>query len=86
MAEVCKMGAREAIRVHVCDDGDVELQKHDMTTPLRMLYPSDILFYNTDVINERLDRELISYGCDPDRVKEAIEEVINADYLTTIIV
>ena len=79
-----KMSALEVIRVHVHDDGDVELQHHVMTPTLKMLYPCDLLFGLTEIVKGSLDKELVGYGCDPVRVKEAIDEVLEADYYDTI--
>jgi hypothetical protein len=49
-----------------------------------MLYPCDLLFGITEVAKGCLDKELISYGCDPVRAKKAIDEVLEADYYDTI--
>ena len=80
------MKSFDAIKVHVHDDGDVELEKHMLTGRLNELYPSDLKFDITKVVNGALQDELISYGCEADRVKEAIEEVMNSEYHTTVTV
>ena len=77
-----KMGFFDVVRVHVYDDGDVELQLHvmdDKGCP-NSQYPSDLFFGVTEVGKGSLDKELISYGCDPQRAKEAIDEVITNGY------
>lgn len=79
-----KMSANEVIRVHVYNDGDVELQHHVLTPTLKILYPCDLLFGVTEIAKGSLDKELISYGYDPSRVKEAIDEVLEADFYDTI--
>jgi hypothetical protein len=81
---MAKMSANEVIRVHVYNDGDIELQHHVLTPTLKILYPSDLLFGVTEVAKGSLDKELIGYGCDPTRAKEAIDEVLEADYYDTI--
>ena len=81
-----KMGAFDAIRVHVHDDGDTELMKHELTTTLRQVYPSDLLFGLTEIHKGALDKELISYGHDPERVREAIDEVVTSENNTEVIV
>jgi hypothetical protein len=81
-----KMGAFDAVRVHVHDDGDTELMKHELTTTLRHTYPSDLLFGVTEIHKGALDKELISYGHGPQRVKEAIDEVITSEYNNEVIV
>ena len=81
-----KMKAFDVIKVHVHDDGDVELEKHVLTGALDQLYPFDLKFYITKVVNGALQDELISYGCEADRVKEAIEEVMDSEYHTTVTV
>lgn len=89
MTTINKMGAFDVIRVHVYDDGDVELQKHAMDNngvplSLRTLYPSDVFYGVAEVGKGSLDAELSEYGCDPQRAKEAIDEVITSNYHTTI--
>lgn len=84
-----KMGSFDVVRVHVADDGDIELQLHTMDNngvplPLRTIYPSDIFYGVTEVSKGSLDVELSEYGCDPERAKEAIDEVITSDYHTII--
>jgi hypothetical protein len=81
---MAKMSADEIIRVHVCDDGDIELQHHILTSSLKIIYPCDLLFGVTEIAKGSLDKELIGYGCDPARAKEAIDEVLEADYYDTI--
>lgn len=85
MSTITRMGAFDIIRVHVYDDGDVELQKHAMDNngvpiSLKTLYPSDLFYGVAEVGKGSLDVELSGYGCDPQRTKEAIDEVITSDY------
>jgi hypothetical protein len=84
-----KMGFFDVVRVHVADDGDVELQLHAMDNngvplSLRTLYPSDVFYGVAEVGKGALDVELSEYGCDPQRAKEAIDEVITSNYHTVI--
>lgn len=81
-----KMGAFDAVRVHVYDDGDTELTKHELTMTLRQNYPTDLLFGVTEILKGALDKELISYGHEPQRVKDAIDEVVTSEYNNEVIV
>ena len=89
MSTLYKMGSFDIIRVHVHDDGDIELQKHHLDDLgripeyLKMTYPNDLFFDLAEIVKGHLDSELVSYGCDADRVKEAIDEVITSNYINT---
>lgn len=91
MTTINKMGFFDVVRVHVADDGDIELQLHAMDNDgvplsLRTLYPSDKFYGVAEVGKGSLDVELSEYGCDPERAKEVIDEIITSDYHTIVIV
>jgi hypothetical protein len=75
-----KMTSLDVIRVHVHEDGDIELQKHDFSRMFMATYPGDLFYPVTEITKGCLDKELISYGADPKVAKRCIDEVINADY------
>ena len=79
-----KLDTRQVIRVHVFDDGDVELTKHPMNEHLRMNYPSDLFYGAAEIGKGSLDVELREYGCDSDRAKEAIDEALNAELYVSV--
>ena len=78
------MTSSDMIRVHVHDDGDIELQKHTFSHGLTTLYPGDLFYDLQQVTDGRLDHELMDYGVDPEDAYKYIHEVITADYGTTI--
>lgn len=75
-----KMTSNDVVRVHVHNDGDIELQKHELNPCTRMLYPGDILYAIAEVVKGCLDKELSCYGVPEDVAKRCIDEVIRADY------
>lgn len=79
-----KLDTLQVIKVHVYSDGDVELSKHPMSEPLRTNYPTDIFYGAEEIGKGSLDVELIEYGCDPNRVKEAIDEALNAELYVSV--
>jgi hypothetical protein len=80
MSTLSKMSALDSIRVKVQEDGDVELTKVNETNIL-----NDALYFGiSEIADGGLDSELISYGCEPDRVKEAIDEILTSEYNETI--
>lgn len=82
MSTLSKMSALDSIRIKVQEDGDVELTKVNEANIL-----NDALYFGiSEIADGGLDSELISYGCEPDRVKEAIDEVLTSEYNETITV
>jgi hypothetical protein len=80
MSTISKMSALDSIKVKVQEDGDVELTKVNEVNIL-----NDALYFGiSEIADGGLDSELISYGCEPDRVKEAIDEVLTSEYNETI--
>ena len=80
MSTLSKMSALDSIRIKVQEDGDVELTKVNEANIL-----NDALYFGiSEIADGGLDSELISYGCEPDRVKEAIDEVLTSEYNETI--
>ena len=80
MSTLSKMSALDSIRVKVQEDGDVELTKVNETNIL-----NDAMYFGiSEIADGGLDSELISYGCEPDRVKEAIDEILTSEYNETI--
>ena len=79
-----KLATRQVIKVHVYDDGDVELTKHPMSESLRINYPTDIFYDAAEIGKGSLDVELINYGCDPERAKEAVDEALNAELYVSV--
>jgi hypothetical protein len=80
MSTLSKMSALDSIKVKVQEDGDVELTKVNEENILN----NALYFGISEVADGGLDSELISYGCEPDRVKEAIDEVLTSEYNETI--
>lgn len=74
----------DMIRVHVHDDGDIELQKLPFSSVLTFQYPGDLFYDLQQVTDGRLDAELQSYGVDPEDAYKYIHEVITADYGITV--
>jgi hypothetical protein len=80
MSTLSKMSALDSIKVKVQEDGDVELTKVNEENILN----NALYFGISEVADGGLDSELISYGCEADRVKEAIDEVLTSEYNETI--
>jgi len=85
MATVTQMKAFDAIRLKVHDDGDVELTKVP-TIDMDGINHGYSYYPVAEIAKGSLDSELVSYGCDADRVKEAIDEVVTSEYHTEVIV
>ena len=84
MSTLSKMSAFDSIKVKVQEDGDVELTKVASINQLEAFSGDALYFGISEIADGGLDSELISYGCDPDRVKEAIDEVLTSEYNETI--
>lgn len=81
-----KMDSTEVIRVHVHDDGDIELTKIPHSPNNRINYPSDLFYNAVEILKCNLEAELMSYGTEQDRAKEAIDEVINSHQYISVTV
>jgi hypothetical protein len=77
-----KMNAFDVVRLHVHDDGDIELEKKPSFQG--ELYPGDLFYDLRDITKGRLDAELQSYGVEPEVAKRSIDEVITSEYGTII--
>lgn len=64
------------IKVHVYDDGDTELTTVE-TSAGHKFFDTDLIFTPTEIASGALDKELISYGHEADRVREAIDECLH---------
>lgn len=75
------------IVVHVHDDGDNELTRVrlDPSEVTQKIYAGDLCF-NADKEVDKLTRELLTYGNDPEDVKEAVVHILNSGINTTCIV
>jgi hypothetical protein len=76
------MTALECICVYVNNKGIVSLQKINMDKPR----PFGIYWGLSEIADGSLDKELISYGCDPKEVKEAIDKVMVAQLYEEIFI
>ena len=79
-----KMNGFDLIRVHVHNDGDIELQKHFFSSGLTTLYPGDLFYDVRDITKGRLEGELQTYGVELAVAKRCIDEVITAEYGVTV--
>lgn len=73
------------IKVHVYDDGDTELTLIE-ASPSHKFIDSDLVFAPDEIAFGALDKELISYGYEADRAREAIEECLKSEVGEEIIV
>ena len=70
----------DVIRVHVHDDGDIELQKHEYRLFLTSIYPGDLFYDMQQIADGRLDKELEEYGVDKKIAYKKIHEAITSEY------
>ena len=63
------------IKVHVYDDGDTELTLLEASHSHKFI-SNDLIFTPTEIGFGALEKELISYGFDSDRAREAIDECL----------
>lgn len=73
------------ISIHVYDDGDTELTAID-ASPGHVFTTNDIVYAPTEISKGSLDKELISYGHEPDAARKAIDYILHAQPGTTVIV
>ena len=73
------------IKVHVYDDGDIELTNIE-ATPGHVFTTSDLIFAPTEVSKGCLKKELISYGAEESDVVQAIDYVLASDVGTSVII
>jgi len=72
--------------VHVYDDGDVELTAIDASPGHNFIDKKSLFFAPSEIADGSLDKELISYGCEPDDVKIAIDYTLKTTVGDSIIV
>jgi len=69
------------IIVHVHDDGDTELIFVE-ANPKHVFITNDLIYSQPEIAKGMLEKELISYGHDADRVREAIEDCLKGNKVT----
>jgi hypothetical protein len=70
------------IKVCVYEDGDIELKSYET----RPEHTMDLIFTPDEIASGALDAELIYYGCEADRARQAIKECLLAQPGEEIIV
>ena len=79
------MNATPHVKIHVYDDGDIELT-HVNASPGQLLVNDDIIFSFTEVHHKALHNELLSYGVEEDDIEKAVAYILKAQPGESIIV
>jgi hypothetical protein len=79
------MNAVTHIKVHVYNDGNIELT-HIKVTEGRMLINRDLVFSPAEIFHKALHNELLSYGVEENDIEKAVAYILKAQPGESIIV